>query len=557
MPPKRAKLKAKSTRKEIISSNARHFSVGFLSWAGSNKQLMIPSEELLAEYAMSQSEEAFQELVNRHISLVYSTALRMANGDAHLAEDISQIVFSDLARQARRIRHASNVAGWLYRHAHFTTLKAIRSERRRQHRENSVMNQESNEPCNEMSEIAPILDDALSRLKTDERDAIVLRFFEKNDFRSIGKLLGVSEDAAQKKVSRALDKLRIKLSAQGSFITATSLTGLLMDQALSAPTFLSSAITANALTAGMKTSIVSQTVGWISSNMKPLILATLLGTAAIPIILQYKQVSTLQTQNHQLHTQVEGFTERQNQAAAEKELRIAEIELLKRENQELHRLRAEVSNLRKELGRKTATDLIKAKVPIVEAPEPPKAPAQVTVETQFITLSNEAIHRTEPFATLERTGVKGSKISLSAEDSQNLIDRLKTTQGVEMTAAPKVTTLDGRQARVSIAESMKFAEQTIDLGPEVDVLPSMAPDGSLSLSVSASFGEFLGWSDPEQQKQPRLRIRKGSDTRAVPNGGSVLLSLSETIAAEAYPETNRLFVLVTPTLIDAAGNRID
>jgi hypothetical protein len=294
-----------------------------------------------------------------------------------------------------------------------------------------------------------------------------------------------------------------------------------MDQAISAPTFLSSAIIANALTAGMKTSIVSQTAAWISSNMKPLILATLLGTAAIPIIFQYRQVSTLQTQNHQLQTQVEGFTERQKLAEAEEQLRMAEIEQLKRENQELYRLRAEVSNLRRELGRKMATDLTKARVPIVEAPEPPKAPAQFTVETQFITLSNEAIQRIEPFATLERTGVKGSKISLSPEDSQNLIDRLKTTKGVDMIAAPKVTTLDGRQARVSIAESMKFAEQTIDLGPEVDVLPSTAPDGSLSLSVSASFGEFLGWSDPEQQKQPRLRIRKGSDTRAVPNGGSV------------------------------------
>ena len=93
------------------------------------------SEELLADFAENRTESAFRELVHRHLALVLSTALRVANGDQHLAEDIAQIVFTDLARKAPRLSSGTIIAGWLHQHTWFTACKTIRSERRRAARE--------------------------------------------------------------------------------------------------------------------------------------------------------------------------------------------------------------------------------------------------------------------------------------------------------------------------------------------------------------------------------------------------------------------------------------
>src|SRR5688572_13878814 len=102
------------------------------------------SEELLADYATRRREEVFGELVRRHLGLVYNTALRVANGDAHLAEDVAQTVFSDLARKAGSISSGTVVAGWLYQHTWFTASKMIRTERRRQVREEASIDMRGN-----------------------------------------------------------------------------------------------------------------------------------------------------------------------------------------------------------------------------------------------------------------------------------------------------------------------------------------------------------------------------------------------------------------------------
>src|SRR5437870_10978912 len=87
--------------------------------------------ELLRAYADSRSEEAFGELVRRHLNLVYSAALRRVNGDAHLAQDVTQSVFTDLARKAASLSHRPVLTGWLYTSAHFAAGKAVRAEGRR------------------------------------------------------------------------------------------------------------------------------------------------------------------------------------------------------------------------------------------------------------------------------------------------------------------------------------------------------------------------------------------------------------------------------------------
>src|ERR1041385_3693351 len=93
---------------------------------------MIPDGELLRRYIESHSESAFAELVARHLDLVYSTALRQVNGDAHLAQDVAQTVFIDLARKAATLTQRSVLTGWLYTSSSFAAAKAVRTEQRRQ-----------------------------------------------------------------------------------------------------------------------------------------------------------------------------------------------------------------------------------------------------------------------------------------------------------------------------------------------------------------------------------------------------------------------------------------
>ncbi|MGA2179858.1 MAG: sigma factor [Verrucomicrobiota bacterium] len=99
---------------------------------------MTPDCELLRRYAGTKSEEAFAELVRRHVNLVYSAALRQVNGDVHLAQDVAQTVFTDLARKAVSLLRRSTLTGWLYTSAHFAAAKAVRTEQRRHAREQEV-----------------------------------------------------------------------------------------------------------------------------------------------------------------------------------------------------------------------------------------------------------------------------------------------------------------------------------------------------------------------------------------------------------------------------------
>ena len=91
--------------------------------------------ELLARFARSRSEDAFAELVRRHVNLGYSAALRQVGGDAHLAQDVAQTVFSDLARKVPALARRATLTGWLYTIARFAATKIVRSERRRRDRD--------------------------------------------------------------------------------------------------------------------------------------------------------------------------------------------------------------------------------------------------------------------------------------------------------------------------------------------------------------------------------------------------------------------------------------
>jgi len=208
--------------------------------------------DLVRKFAASGSEAAFATLVRRHVNLVYSAALRQL-GNAQEAEEVAQNVFIILARKARGLRRGTILSGWLYQTARLTAANFQRAAIRRQHREQEAYMQfsEQSEPNASWHRLSPLLEEAMARLGQKERDAIVLRFFENRTVREVADALGLREDAAQKRVNRATDRLRNYFVRRGVQVSTAALLASLGTHAVqAAPAELASKIAATAALKG-------------------------------------------------------------------------------------------------------------------------------------------------------------------------------------------------------------------------------------------------------------------------------------------------------------------
>src|ERR1017187_1885738 len=214
--------------------------------------MMDTDSQLLERYARNGTEPAFRELVERHINLVHSAALRESRGNVPLTEDITQAVFTELARRANKLVRHPTLAGWLYTCVRLTSANVRRAEHRRQRREQeaSTMNELLGpDPTDVLwCQVRPLLDDVMHQLNEEDRTVVVLRYFEGRSLKEVGLTLGLSENAARMRVGRSLEKLHALLTQRGVKSTASTLAAVLAAGAvLKAPSALASTVATSAL----------------------------------------------------------------------------------------------------------------------------------------------------------------------------------------------------------------------------------------------------------------------------------------------------------------------
>jgi RNA polymerase sigma-70 factor (ECF subfamily) len=224
--------------------------------------------ELLAAFGNAHSEDALRGIVEIHGGMVLATALRQV-GDRGLAEEITQDVFVLLVKKAPALRREATIGGWLYKTTLNRSRARLRSELRRRRREvlSAEMSALTQEGESIWRSLGPLLDEAVTGLPESDQVAIVLRFMEDRSFREVGRVLGVGEDAARKRIDRVVHSLSEWFRRRGLIVSASSLTALMAVNVKAAPT-------APALAASIAQGALSATAGVTGASLLSTIVMT-------------------------------------------------------------------------------------------------------------------------------------------------------------------------------------------------------------------------------------------------------------------------------------------
>jgi RNA polymerase sigma factor (sigma-70 family) len=317
-------------------------------------------QQLLREFALKRSEAAFSELVRRHVDFVYSAALRMVR-DSHRAEDVAQGVFVALAHNAARLTDRVVLSGWLHRTSRNLAANVVRADVRRRQREQEAAAMNELLPAENdavWEEIAPHLDTALDELTEAERDVILLRFFQKKSAREMAGILGVTDEAAQKRVNRAVDRLRELLVKRGVIVGVTGLAAVISIHAVqAAPVALAGTITTAALLA--QTPILATAVAktLIMTTAQKLTIVAALTVAVGAGIFEARQTAvarreaeTLRRGQLPLTEQIQRLQQERDQARNQLAAMKGTVASMKGNSAEVAKLRGQLARLRGNAG---------------------------------------------------------------------------------------------------------------------------------------------------------------------------------------------------------------
>ena len=306
---------------------------------------MIDDAALLRQYAATGAEEAFATLVRRNVDLVYATALRIV-GDTDRAEDIAQSVFVALARKAGVLGDHPTLVSWLYTSTRYAALKSLRTERRRQAREQEAHTMQqllSPEPPPDWEQLRPLLDDVLHELSEADRQAVLLRFFRGAAFAELAAVLRVNEGAARMRVERALDRMNRILAKRGIRSTASAVgVALAAQPTVAAPPALAASITGTALAGAVAGSGAFATL-FAMSKLKLALAAAVVAGGLATAFVEGRTYVSLRAQQHALALEDPAPLEKKNQQLRAAAARLAEQNP---DIAELNRLRARLDTLR-------------------------------------------------------------------------------------------------------------------------------------------------------------------------------------------------------------------
>jgi RNA polymerase sigma factor (sigma-70 family) len=310
-------------------------------------------QELLGEYAQQKGEAAFVEMVGRHVDFVYSAAVRMVR-DPQMAKDVTQCVFITLAQNAGKLIDRPVLSGWLHRTTQNLAAKAVRTEVRRRQREQeaAIMNSSDLESDSLWQAMAPLLDDGLRELPTKDRDALFLRFFEHKTAGQVADQLGLSEEAAQKRIHRAIERLRAFFVKRGVVISSAGLAAALTKQAIqAAPAGLGAAISA-ALSgpALVSTELLGITKAIAMTTAQKIMVGTTLTLAVGAGLFQTQQAARRETEKQALLQQQAPLTKQLSQLCQERDRANANLAAVQEQIAQLRRDADEVRSLREEIA---------------------------------------------------------------------------------------------------------------------------------------------------------------------------------------------------------------
>ncbi len=360
---------------------------------------MIEDGELLETFARGGSEAAFECLVKQYVDLVYSAAWRQT-GDREQARDVTQAVFVILAQKAGSLSPKTILSGWLYRTSHFVALEAMRAERRRKIREASMLQLAEGEenPGDLWEKISPKLDAAMQEIKEADRNAILLRFFQGRSMGEVAAALGVKEEAAKKRVNRAVEKLRHVLSRRGITSSSSMLMVVLTANAVQpAPAAVVSLMPLMAMkgAAAVSAAAASSTVGsltegalemiaWSKVKVTACAAAVLLAGGTVTVGVKYREAAAEHARLKERQVAIESAPitiGRADNTQAIEEARIeGENAAMRQRAQEIHGLRAQVSQLN---ARKREFAAVMSAASDAVAPEEVQAKVENLRELQF------------------------------------------------------------------------------------------------------------------------------------------------------------------------------